>query len=106
MNKKTLKALEGSIEKWRDIVAGDGEDKGPRNCALCQLFLEMGAKTDCSDCPVGKAVDDLTVNCSPQYDAWSEHYLDDHGGKARRINCPECERLARAELKFLEGLRP
>lgn len=33
-----LKALDESIEKWRKIATGRGENKGAKNCALCQLF--------------------------------------------------------------------
>jgi len=39
---KRLKAgedpLELSIQKWRDIVEGKGEDLGINNCALCEKF--------------------------------------------------------------------
>lgn len=39
MNSRTLKALKGSIRKWERICNGTGEDRGPRNCPLCELFF-------------------------------------------------------------------
>ena len=39
MNKETLEALKGSIEKWRKIVEEGDEDRGSSSCPLCQLFL-------------------------------------------------------------------
>ena len=38
MNARTWKALEGSIKKWEDIVAGKRGDRGSRNCPLCREF--------------------------------------------------------------------
>ena len=54
MDKKTLKALKGSIEKWEKIVAGTGKDEGPNNCPLCKLFnkIEGEEKYACNGCPV------------------------------------------------------
>jgi hypothetical protein len=39
INTAGMKALDGSIEKWRKIVAGTGTDEGPDNCPLCQRYL-------------------------------------------------------------------
>jgi hypothetical protein len=51
MNAQTLKALKGSIRKWRGIVAGTIKDKGSENCPLCKVFLDRG----CEGCPVNQA---------------------------------------------------
>ena len=41
-------ALEGSIQKWQDIVDGKAIDLGGHNCPLCKLY----ADNYCKDCPV------------------------------------------------------
>lgn len=48
MDKKTLTALEGSIEKWRKIVIGEGVDNAGDNCPLCKLYISLA----CNGCPV------------------------------------------------------
>jgi len=48
MNKETLEALKGSIEKWKKIATGKGVDEGWKNCPLCRLFIIDG----CRNCPV------------------------------------------------------
>jgi len=40
-------ALEISIRKWEDIVAGKGKNEGASNCALCEKY-------GCLICPVQK----------------------------------------------------
>lgn len=50
MDAETLKALKGSIKKWRGIVAGTEIDHGSDNCPLCQLFVER--TESCRGCPV------------------------------------------------------
>lgn len=40
--------IDMSIQKWRDIVAGEGTDLGTKNCALCMRFY----KKWCSGCPI------------------------------------------------------
>lgn len=50
MKKKTAKALEGSIRKWKKIVKGTGQDLGIEDCPLCHAFID----DDCKGCPVAK----------------------------------------------------
>ena len=52
MDKATREALLGSIEKWRRIVAGTGEDLGWKNCPLCTMYYHGG----CEGCPVAEKV--------------------------------------------------
>lgn len=103
MNKKTLKALEGSIEKWRKIVAKEGVDESFSNCPLCKIFID---NFGCDGCPVAESKG--TGGCSDTpYESWGSHQAVAHNAFYNgKIYCPECEDLARAELKFLEGLRP
>lgn len=103
MNKETKEALEGSIKKWKEIVAStDAKDKGVANCPLCGLF----ARHDCTGCPVG----DVSGTCggSP-YGEWISHHDNAHrlfsGSRHRALNCERCLQIAKEELAFLEGLR-
>lgn len=38
MQKETLIALHGSIQKWLRIARGEAKDRGPADCPLCQRF--------------------------------------------------------------------
>jgi hypothetical protein len=38
MTPETRTALEGSIEKWRGVLAGTTKERGTLNCPLCHLF--------------------------------------------------------------------
>lgn len=86
MNKKTAKALEGSIEKWKAIVAGTGTDEGHYNCPLCALFFY----DDCAGCPVMKKTGFGSCSNSP---------YDDYCQNPTRAR-------AKKELAFLISLRP
>lgn len=101
MNKKTLKALLGSIKKWHKIVIGKGTDKGEDNCPLCELFDD-----ECEDCPVSKKVNDTCCYSTPYRD-WSKHRRGEHYGKMiDKVYCTVCKKLALAELRFLINLLP
>jgi hypothetical protein len=105
MDEDTRRALEGSIQKWQAIVAGTGADKGGTNCPLCQKFA-METHKDCEGCPVALRTGLPGCQNSP-YDEWSDHQYDAHDDELEtRVHCPECRRLAQAELDFLISLRP
>ena len=103
MNKKTLQALQGSIEKWQQIVdSTEAEDKEVDNCPLCGMFWNRG----CRGCPVSAVTGRSGCIGSP-YAEWSAHTNSHAASPARRCpGCKECLRLARAELAFLVGLLP
>ena len=96
MNKETLKALKGSIEKWEAIVAGTGVDSGTINCPLCKFFC---APTHCSNCP---------TNCTDNtpFRKWDNHHKYHSDKLAKYIHCPTCKKLAQAELEHLKSLLP
>ena len=103
MNKETLKALEGSIEKWEKIVAGKELDLGWQNCPLCRRFLAC-----IGGCPVDIATRGAGCTRTPWTD-WAIHHEVAHKDKkTMRVfkNCPECKELAQAELDFLKSLLP
>ena len=102
MPAKTLKALQGSIEKWEKVAAGTEEDKGKFDCPLCHEFLNK----NCEGCPVAENAKDTNCKGTP-YEEWDEHHLIKHGFLHRVVpDCPECFRLAKAELDFLKSLLP
>ena len=106
MNKETVKALKASINKWTQILAGKGQDAGCDNCALCQQFY----RRSCGRCPVSQATGFDSCEGSP-YIEWCIHHYREHA-IADFVDlevvegCDECKKLAKAEIKFLQGLLP
>ncbi len=106
MDKKTLVALKGSIEKWSKIVRSTRAlDKRGKNCPLCILF---GA-VDCEGCPIASKV--LTDDCfGTPYREWLNHQRQDHPTTKlvahRHSECIVCLDIAKAELNFLKSLLP
>lgn len=100
MDRKTLKALKGSIKKWEKIVAKKGNDDGAANCPLCGLY-----PMSCEGCPIDKKT---TNGCNfTPYEKWNDHQIEIHGERLPfTIQCKICERHAKAELKFLKSLLP
>lgn len=97
MDVDTVKALKGSIEKWRRIVEGTGIDHGPDDCHLCQRFnceirgekyeeVSEGPRA-CRGCPVAEKTREDFCADSP-YEA-----VEGQAG-------------AQAELDFLISLLP
>lgn len=97
MDRKTLKALKGSIKKWEKIVAGKEEDMGNYNCPLCHEFLDK----DCRGCPVKKATGKVGCDNSP-YELWKFIPPDETEQPISDI----AKIAARAEVMFLESLLP
>lgn len=112
MDARTLTALEGSIKKWEEIVAGEGDDQGPNNCPLCHLFQAEADPDDpeglqeCFGCPVSKKVSTDGCRETP-YTAWNDKTSWTAADrKDRMATTPELVALAQAELDFLKSLRP
>jgi hypothetical protein len=99
MTPKTLKALRGSIAKWRAIVDGTGTDRGPANCPLCQMFLVRRDLTsqNCDGCPVYQETG-LTGCEKTPYD----NYIFAEEGRDE----PAMADAAADELAFLISLLP
>lgn len=96
MNRKTYRALQGSISKWKRIVDGVGRDDGCYNCPLCHLFHSTVNETvmdDCVGCPVWEATGDVYCFATPHF-----NYC--------HTQTPEDLRHAEAELLFLKSLVP
>lgn len=100
MNKATLKALRGSISKWKRIVAGTGGDDGVENCPLCQMFFYDHA--ECQGCPVSAKTGVAMCLKTPYEKQW----MTNDWFWGQRASSPKLLRAAKAELKFLESLLP
>ena len=110
MDKKTLKALKGSIQKWEKIVKGKGVDKGSYNCPLCKLFV----KYRCVGCPVSLKTKDGSCTGTP-YDEWEDHFFSEHEDYwndqtdkelGLKCQCDTCREIAQKEVDFLKSLLP
>ena len=64
-NAQVRTALQGSIEKWKAIVAGTGVDEGTENCPLCLMFWHRY----CHGCPIQVHVGRSGCHNTP-YDKW------------------------------------
>jgi len=114
MDKETLEALEGSIEKWEKIVAEKGKDLGSLNCALCGVFITKDKR--CVGCPVYMKTGEPLCRETPYID-WLKHHAYRHFNVLFLsdcslmltpcvVECPTCKELAEEELNFLKELLP
>lgn len=90
VTKAGAKALAGSIEKWRRIVAGTGRDCGPDNCPLCARYNKYSG---CGRCPIRQDTGQDYCQATP-YDDYYGDYL----------NPPERVKHAKRELAYLRRL--
>lgn len=117
MDTKTLDALRGSIQKWRDILDGTDQDEGAQNCPLCKEFYDRTNPDDpeddaeCFGCPVRNATGEPACAGSP-YKDWMEALDAEADGRTpwselcRRADTPAKRTAAQAELDFLTSLLP
>ena len=99
MSDRKIKALEGSVEKWQNIVDG-GLDKGAANCPLCREF-------GCTSCPVMKDTGHRDCDYTP-YKDWFDHHESnkrcDPNKASFKVVCEKCKELAIKERDYLQGL--
>ncbi|KKL06528.1 hypothetical protein LCGC14_2595110 [marine sediment metagenome] len=110
MTKETLEALQDSIEKWEGIAEDGEEDLGCLDCPLCGVFLRrnhclQSFDTKRKKCPVNEDTGQGGCLATPVI-KWIKHHEDKHWSDNRVVRCPECEKLAQAEVKYLTGLLP
>ena len=96
MDKETREALLGSIEKWKQIVAGTGDDYGWENCPLCTMFHHGG----CEGCPVAEKAGDTFCRGTPYVNYRRASHIFS-GATPEEITT-----AAKAELAFLQSLLP
>lgn len=101
MDKKTLKALTESIDKWDAMADGSIQaHPSPDNCPLCQLFnsAEEASLKDCQGCPVFELTHKRYCEDTPYvafFDSCDRFPLNENG-----------KALARTEANFLRALLP
>lgn len=102
MNQATLRALKGSIKKWKRIVDKAGQDLGGDNCPLCEI-----SNAYCDNCPVYKKTGKYDCGETP-YIKWIIHHREVHANSKspHTIQCKICKRHAKAEVEFLKSLLP
>jgi hypothetical protein len=103
MNKKTLTALQKSIEKWERVIRLENvyEEKGLLDCALCDLFFFE--PNYCRGCPV-EAVTGLRGCFGTPYVGFSTYkaFLE-----IEKVPWSSKAAIwARKELNFLKSLLP
>jgi hypothetical protein len=108
MDRKTLKALRGSIKKWMGIVAGTVRNEGVENCPLCQLFyIGKNDDTACRGCPVFEETGETGCQGTPYVDyTLAEHLRFHFSDRGRAIARKSLKPCAKRELKFLQSLLP
>lgn len=105
MSGRALKALNKSIEIWRDRLRGKNISMGPSNCPLCVQFHDfVNGDANCSEeCPIRKHTGRSGCLGTPHTECAS-HYQRCSVRDTRE--CQECNRLIYAELDFLKSLLP
>jgi hypothetical protein len=94
-----LRALDLSIKKWEDILAGTESDEGSDNCALCYLFVREA----CIGCPVREYTGYKFCDESP-YDEWRDLECDTIYNTNGNID-KEAVNAAYNEAQFLKMLK-
>ena len=102
---KAQEVLEKSIKHYEENVITGKEAANGDHCALCKEYI----KFDCKGCLVFIKTGKIGCEDTP-WEKFDDHYRNDHdmyikGDNFPRVVCPECERLARDELRFLKSLR-
>ncbi len=106
----TLKALEESIEHWRQNLAAESPFDANTDGGCCALCIEFNShmatgRKGCSGCPVAECTGIAECNLTPYYtarsalDRWKAYPKDDRYRDDWRTS-------AQAELDFLISLRP
>lgn len=95
-----MKALDDSIEKWREIAYENGVDYANKNCSLCQ-FNKM-----CDNCIVKHETGNKHCEDTP-YVVWTKHHENKHCHyySPRKSECEECTEIAIEEYNFLIDLK-
>lgn len=101
MDKKTLRALKGSILKWELIVGGFESNKNGRNCTLCRTLAR------CEDCPVYLHTGIMHCGETPYSEFVVVAYdLAEYNHGLSLASNKKLRRLAQKEVDFLKSLLP
>lgn len=111
MDKRTLKALKGSIRKWKKVRDQKIEDWGPNNCPLCHLFyIDKYGEDYCIGCPIFEHTGEKFCEGTPH-----DEFIDFFENEAYCVESTQLtdseqiktmRELAQAEIDFLTSLLP
>lgn len=108
MDKRTLKALKGSIKHWQENVDAETPDDATTDGFACDLCDEFHDKYDdlpeCAGCPVYKKTGQTGCTGTPYFPA--HHALRDWRFKGTSSHKQAWRKAAQAELDFLISLLP
>lgn len=112
MDRHTIRALHGSINKWIRIYKGIESDRGEKNCPLCKKFVK-GAVVACDGCPVRVSTGISSCLRTP-YEVWTEKVYSElssltgssYYDKFLRVIGPLSQEAAADEVLFLISLLP
>lgn len=95
-----MKALDDSIEKWREIAYENGVDYANKNCSLCQL------NKVCDNCIIQHEIGNKHCHNTP-YQVWTNHHVSEHYKvyAPRKCECEQCTEIAIEEYNFLVNLK-
>lgn len=105
ISKEHMDALEASIIKWQNIINSTAFDNGAGNCALCIYNTKVtgNISTACAVCIIYMDTHQGGCKGTP-YELWYKHQLYDYFANITGM-CPECIKLAQAELDYLIDLK-
>jgi len=107
MKKKTLKALNGSIEHWKSNLNAETPhdvELGVDACPLCKMFNNnpLPSLNDCIGCPVRERTEYQYCKGTPYIDADKAHTV----WRLYSSERDEWRAAAAREVEFLESLLP
>lgn len=99
MNRKTKRALLGSIANWESAALGVRIMGAVADCVLCELFLLNTSGSACKGCPVREATGKHGCRNTP---------YNEYTKLVRHLGCENRSVMAQAQLEvdFLKGLLP
>ena len=105
ISKEHMEAIKDSIIKWQNIINGTILDNGRENCPLCIYNTKItgNINTACAVCAIYMDTHQGGCQGTP-YTLWYNHKIYDHFTDITGM-CPECIKLAQAELDYLINLK-
>ena len=99
ISQNQMRALDGSIEKWRKVAYENGTDDANNNCPLCQFNMM------CNNCIINRVTGSKHCKDTPYID-WGKHHSNEHCiYSSRKCTCEQCTELAIEEYNFLSNIK-
>ena len=95
--------LKQSIQKWDNIINGEGSDNGSVDCPLCHEYNRGGQSNNCSGCIVSEKTGRRFCVDTP-YIKWCEAQKRLGKEIPYKADTDELKDLAIEELNYLKGL--